>query len=55
MVGSAIERRLRKAGFDNIVTRTSKEVDLRNQAAVNDFFAAERPDHVYLAAAKVGG
>ena len=55
MVGSAIVRNLRAKGFDNILTRTSRELDLRNQAAVNDFFAAERPDYVFLAAAKVGG
>lgn len=55
MVGSAIARKLKKEGFTNIVTRTSKELDLRNQAAVQAFFAAEQPDHVFLAAAKVGG
>jgi GDP-L-fucose synthase len=55
MVGSAIERRLRTDGFKNIVTRTSKELDLRNQQAVNHFFETEKPDYVFLAAAKVGG
>ena len=55
MVGSAIERRLRTLGYNNIVTRGSKELDLINQQAVADFFAAERPDYVFLAAAKVGG
>ncbi len=55
MVGSAIIRRLQKGGFTNIVTRTSKELDLRNQQAVADFFANEKPDYVFLAAAKVGG
>lgn len=55
MVGSAIERKLRKEGYQNIVTRTSKELDLRNQQAVNEFFATERPNYVFLAAAKVGG
>ncbi|MCO6499220.1 MAG: GDP-L-fucose synthase [Vicingus serpentipes] len=55
MVGSAIERKLRKDGFTNIVTRTSKELDLKNQQAVNDFFAAEKPDYVFMSAAKVGG
>ena len=55
MVGSAIERRLRKDGFTNIITRTSKELDLRNQQQVNDFFAAEKPDYVFMSAAKVGG
>jgi len=55
MVGSAIVRRLRSAGYDNIVTRTSAELDLRDGAAVRRFFAGEQPDHVFLAAAKVGG
>ena len=55
MVGSAIVRILKSNGFHNIITRTSKELDLRNQQAVSDFFAAEKPDYVVLAAAKVGG
>jgi GDP-L-fucose synthase len=55
MVGSAIERKLRKEGYNNIVTRTSSELDLRNQQAVNDFFEKEKPAYVILAAAKVGG
>ena len=55
MVGSAIERKLRKDGFTNIITKTSKELDLRNQQAVNDFFEKERPDYVFMSAAKVGG
>lgn len=55
MVGSAILRKLEKEGYSNIVTRTSKELDLRNQQAVSDFFAAEKPEFVFLAAAKVGG
>ncbi|MBN9379472.1 MAG: GDP-L-fucose synthase [Chitinophagaceae bacterium] len=55
MVGSAITRKLKKEGFANLVQRTSKELDLRNQAAVQAFFEQERPDHVFLAAAKVGG
>ncbi len=55
MVGSAIVRRLQKDGFNNIVTRGSKELDLREQQAVRDFFASEKPDVVVLAAAKVGG
>lgn len=55
MVGSAIVRKLQKEGFSNIITRTSSELDLRNQQAVADFFATEKPDYVYLAAAKVGG
>lgn len=55
MVGSAIVRRLQKDGYTNIVTRTSKELDLKEQQAVRDFFASEKPDYVVLAAAKVGG
>jgi GDP-L-fucose synthase len=55
MVGSAIIRKLRESGCNNIITRTSKELDLRNQAQVNDFFENERPEYVFLAAAKVGG
>ena len=55
MVGSAIHRGLLKKGYTNIVTRSSKELDLRNQNEVNDFFKSEKPDFVFLAAAKVGG
>ena len=55
MVGSAIVRNLQAKGFSNIVTRTHAELDLTNQAAVQSFFELERPDQVYLAAAKVGG
>jgi GDP-L-fucose synthase len=55
MVGSAIVRRLEKEGFNNIIVRTSSELDLRNQQAVNDFFAKEKPAYVFLAAARVGG
>jgi len=55
MVGSAIIRKLSAEGFNNIVVRTSSELDLRNQQAVNIFFEAEKPDIVVLAAAKVGG
>lgn len=55
MVGSAIERRLRSLGFHHLVLRTSKELDLTNQKAVEDFFKQEKPDYVFLAAAKVGG
>jgi GDP-L-fucose synthase len=55
MVGSGLERKLRKEGYNNIVTRTSSELDLRNQQAVNDFFEKEKPAYVILAAAKVGG
>ncbi|MET0394279.1 MAG: GDP-L-fucose synthase [Chitinophagaceae bacterium] len=55
MVGSAIVRKLQQEGFENIITRSSVELDLRNQAAVDDFFSKERPAYVFLAAAKVGG
>ena len=55
MVGSAIERKLNAEGYHNIIHRTSDELDLRNQQAVNDFFPIEKPDYVILAAAKVGG
>ena len=55
MVGSAIVRSLEKNGYANIVKRTSKELDLRRQDEVEKFFAAEKPTHVFLAAAKVGG
>jgi len=55
MVGSAIERKLLKEGYTNIISRTSAELDLRNQQAVQDFFEAEQPEYVVLAAAKVGG
>ncbi|MCU0359668.1 MAG: GDP-L-fucose synthase [Bacteroidia bacterium] len=55
MVGSAILRNLQKKGYSNFITRSSSELDLRNQKAVEDFFAGEKPDYVFLAAAKVGG
>ena len=55
LVGSAIVRALHGSGITNVVTRTSKELDLRNQQAVADFFAAEQPEYVFLAAARVGG
>jgi GDP-L-fucose synthase len=55
MVGSAIERILRSEGYHNIIARTTSELDLRNQQAVNTFFDLEKPDYVILAAAKVGG
>ena len=55
MVGSAIYRRLKKEGVENFVFRTSDELDLRNQQAVADFFEKEKPEYVFLAAAKVGG
>jgi len=55
MVGSAIMRNLQAQGYQNIITRTHAELDLTNQAAVADFFQKEKPDQVYLAAAKVGG
>lgn len=55
MVGSAIVRELKKEGYENIIVRTHAELDLCNQEAVERFFAAERPEYVFLAAAKVGG
>jgi GDP-L-fucose synthase len=55
MVGSGLERKLKTEGYHNIIVRSSIELDLRNQHAVNDFFSAEKPDYVILAAAKVGG
>ena len=55
MVGSAIVRELKRQGYTNIVTRTHAELDLTDQKAVEEFFAAERPEYVFLAAAKVGG
>jgi GDP-L-fucose synthase len=55
LVGSAIVRRLRSAGFDNLVLKDRRELDLRQQAAVDEFFAQTRPEFVFLAAAKVGG
>lgn len=55
LVGSAIMRRLQKAGYTNLVTRTHAELDLTDQPAVRDFFEQEKPEYVFLAAAKVGG
>jgi GDP-L-fucose synthase len=55
LVGSALMRRLAAGGYDNVVTRTHAELDLTSQAAVHDFFQQERPEYVFLAAAKVGG
>ena len=55
MVGSAILRELQRQGYKNILTRTHRELDLCRQAAVEEFFAAEKPEYVFLAAAKVGG
>ena len=55
MVGSAIVRRLRRGGYDNLLLRGRDELDLTDQAAVERFFATERPDYVFIAAAKVGG
>ena len=55
MVGSAIYRKLEKEGYHNILTRVSSELDLRDQKSVADFFEQEKPDYVFLAAAKVGG
>lgn len=55
MVGSAIVRKLQESGYNNILIQSSKELDLRNQEAVNKFFELERPEYVFLAAARVGG
>jgi GDP-L-fucose synthase len=55
MVGSAIVRKLTSSGYQNLLLRTSSELDLRNQSAVENFFALEKPEYVFLAAAKVGG
>ncbi len=55
MVGSAIIRELQRLGFNNIITRTSAELDLRNQHLVAEFYKNEKPDYVFVAAAKVGG
>lgn len=55
LVGSSILRKLNKCGYGNIITRTSKELDLCNQNAVKEFFEKEKPEYVFLAAAKVGG
>lgn len=55
LVGSALTRKLTSLGYGNLITRSRSEVDLSNQQAVNDFFAREKPEYVFLAAAKVGG
>lgn len=55
LVGSAIKRRLESDGYNNLIVRTHMELDLTNQQSVNDLFETEKPDHVFLAAAKVGG
>ena len=55
LVGSAIVRKLKRDGFSNIITRTHSELDLTNQQAVNEFFEKEKPDYVFMCAAKVGG
>ena len=55
LAGSAIMRRLQQGGYRNLVTRTHAELDLTEQAQIRQFFAAERPEYVFLAAAKVGG
>jgi len=55
MVGGAIKQQIEQRGFNNIITRTRSELDLNNQQAVEDFFTQEKPDYVFLAAAKVGG
>src|SRR5687768_5487030 len=55
MVGSAIVRKLNSEGYGNIVSRSSSALDLRDQQGVNQFFSTEKPDYVFLAAARVGG
>ncbi|TVQ05398.1 MAG: NAD-dependent epimerase/dehydratase family protein, partial [Leptolyngbya sp. DLM2.Bin27] len=55
LVGSALVRTLQAQGYENLLLRSSRELDLRNQAAVDEFFAAEKPEYIFLAAAKVGG
>ena len=55
MVGSAIWRNLEQKGFTNLIGRSSKELDLRNQQAVEQFYQQENPEYVLIAAAKVGG
>jgi GDP-L-fucose synthase len=55
LVGSAIMRKLQQEGYTNIITRTHKELDLTNQAQTQEFFKKEKPEYVFLAAAKVGG
>ena len=55
MVGSAIRRKLEAEGYSNLVFRTSSQLDLRDQYAVKSFFESEKPEYVFLAAAKVGG
>ena len=55
LVGSAIVCELKKNGYDNLILKTSSELDLRDQSAVRDFFEKEKPDYVVLAAARVGG
>ncbi len=55
LVGSALKRKLESKGYDNLISRTHRELDLTNQQAVNEFFEKEKPEYVFLAAAKVGG
>ncbi|MEO7007901.1 MAG: NAD-dependent epimerase/dehydratase family protein, partial [Caldimonas sp.] len=55
MVGSAIVRRLRRGGYENLITRSHDELDLLDQRAVHEFLAAQKPDYIFMAAAKVGG
>jgi GDP-L-fucose synthase len=55
LVGSALKRKLESKGYDNLISRTHRELDLTNQQAVNDFFEQDKPEYVFLAAAKVGG
>ena len=55
LVGSAIVRKLQNEGYDNLILRSRSELDLRDQRAVRNFFSTEKPEYVFLAAAKVGG
>ena len=55
MVGSAIHRKLNREGYNNIIFKSSKELDLTSQSEVNKFFEKEKPEYVFIAAAKVGG
>ena len=55
MVGSGITRLLQSRGYTNVITRTHAQLDLLNQAAVHEFLATEKPDYIFIAAAKVGG
>ena len=55
LVGSALMRRLKESGYENLITRGRSELDLADQQAVRQFYAAEKPDYAFIAAAKVGG